>query len=108
MLKRVVLYGELRRPERIAGWVLMILAAACCFTGAFLSYRRTEGLLRQIDQPSMTAEQIKAQVATITQAMGRDEALVWTAGGLFILAAACFQFGRRLPPVSGGKETPEA
>ena len=100
--KQVGEYGLLSRRAKTAGWTLMVLAAACGFTGAFLSLRSASKIAQGLD--SKSSEELHQAVDAMIRQMGAFGALFWAAFALVILSLGCFLFGRRTPPASPGKE----
>jgi hypothetical protein len=104
MLKRIVVYGELSRPAKTAGWALLVLAAVCCLTGGFLTLRQTFQFGRQLQQAQMSQAQMQQAVIEMTRFIGIGQWLYWTAMALVFLSLGCFLFGRRTPPALPDKE----
>jgi predicted metal-binding membrane protein len=105
MLKRIVEYGQLRRPEKIAGWTLNVLSAVCSCTAGFLAFRQASALSGCLQQAQSSPTGINECMAEASRGLGTDALLFGIAFGLFCLSQGCHWFGRRIPPVLESKDT---
>jgi len=101
--KQVGEYGQLSRPAKTAGRTFIILAVACCLTGAVFTLLSAFQLADGLD--GKTPEQIRDTVADMLRLTGGVHSLMWTAAALLILSIGCFLYGRRIPPTSPHQET---
>ena len=107
MFKRTDEWGVLSRPAKVSGWALIILAALCLLAAGILGFRHVSRFEQQLENQSMTAQDVKSTVGEVNRWLMTCQFLMFSSASLVILSMGCAFFGRRKPPPSKSKETPE-